>query len=189
MPRPEGYRKVQRLMRYAEKFGLPVVCLIDTPGADPHPESERRGQAQAIAESLEIMATLRVPIVSIVIGEGGSGGALALGLADRVLMLEHSIYTVAAPEAAASIVWRDSAFAVEAAEALRLTAADLLELGVIDGIIREPPGGAHRDQRAMAQFLTEQLQLSLVELEPIATADLLEQRYAKFRRMGHYSEY
>lgn len=104
MPRPEGYRKVQRLMRHAEKFGLPVVCLIDTPGADPHPESERRGQAQAIAESLEIMATLRVPIVSIVIGEGGSGGTLALGLADRVLMLEHSIYTVAAPEAAASIV-------------------------------------------------------------------------------------
>jgi acetyl-CoA carboxylase carboxyl transferase subunit alpha len=187
MPRPEGYRKAQRLMRHAEKFGFPVVSLIDTAGAYLDLESEQRGQAQAIAESLEIMATLRVPIVAIVIGEGGSGGALALGLADRVYMLEYSIYTVASPEAAASILWRDTAFAAEAAEAMRITAPDLLELGVIDGIIREPLGGAHRDHRGAAQALDEQLQQALAELDEIPIAELLEQRYAKYRRIGHFA--
>jgi acetyl-CoA carboxylase carboxyl transferase subunit alpha len=187
MARPEGYRKAQRLMRHAEKFGFPVVCLIDTAGAYLDLESEQRGQAQAIAESLAIMATLRVPIVSIVIGEGGSGGALALGLADRVYMLEYSIYTVAAPEAAASILWRDTVFAAQAAEAMRITAPDLLELGVIDGVIPEPLGGAHRDHRAAAQFVAEQLHQALTELETIPIDELLGQRYAKYRRIGHYT--
>lgn len=184
MPHPEGYRKAQRLMRQAEKFGLPVICLIDTPGASPDLEAEQRGQAQAIAESLEVMATLRVPTIAVVIGEGGSGGALALGLTDRVLMLEHAVYTVAAPEAAASILWRDNAFAPEAAEALRVTAADLLELGVIDEIVREPAEGAHRHHELMAQSLAETLRFVLDELEGLPLPELLDQRYAKFRGMG-----
>lgn len=188
MPRPEGYRKAQRLMRQAEKFGFPVICLIDTPGAYPDPESEQRGQAQAIAESLEIMATLRVPIVAIVIGEGGSGGALALGLADRVFMLEHAIYTVAAPEAAASILWRDSTLAARAAEAMQITALALLELGVIDGIIREPMGEGHLDHYAIVQSIAERLHLALAELTLLPIADLLKQRSSKFRRIGHFSE-
>jgi acetyl-CoA carboxylase carboxyl transferase alpha subunit/acetyl-CoA carboxylase carboxyl transferase beta subunit len=187
MPHPEGYRKAHRLMRHAEKFGFPVVCLIDTPGAYPDLESEQRGQAQAIAESLEIMVRLRVPTVAIILGEGGSGGALALGLADRVLMLEHSIYTVAAPEAAASIIWRDSAFAAQAAEAMRIAASDLLQLGIIDGIIREPPEGAHRDPPAAARFVAKQLLQVLAELEDIPVSDLLNQRYAKFRNIGFFS--
>ncbi len=187
MPRPEGYRKAQRLMRQAEKFGFPVICLIDTPGAYPDLESEQRGQAQAIAESLEIMATLYVPLVAIIIGEGGSGGALALALADRILMLEHAIYTVAAPEAAASILWRDNTLAAQAAEAMQVSAQDLLELGVIDGIIREPPGGAHLDYDASAQLLLEQLCLILAELTAIPLDELLQQRYAKFRHIGHFS--
>jgi len=187
MAHSEGYRKAQRLMRHAEKFGFPVICLIDTPGASLDLEAEQRGQAQAIAESLEIMATLRVPIVAVVIGEGGSGGALALGLADRVFMLEYSIYTVASPEAASSILWRDTVFAAQAAEAMRITAPDLLELGAIDGIIREPLGGAHRDHRAAAQLLAAQLRQTLAELASIPIDELLEQRYAKFRRIGPYA--
>jgi acyl-CoA carboxylase subunit beta len=187
MSHPEGYRKAQRLMRHAEKFGFPVACLIDTPGAYPGLEAEQRGQAQAIAESLEIMTTLRVPIVAVVIGEGGSGGALALGLADRVLMLEHSIYTVASPEAAASILWRDNKLAAQAAEAMRITASGLLELGVIDGIIPEPIGGAHLDHFTSVQFLAKQLHTVLTELVMISIDDLLEQRYAKFRKLGHFS--
>src|SRR6266568_625718 len=187
MPRPEGYRKAQRLMRQAEKFGSPVISLIDTPGAYPDLESEQRGQAQAIAESLEIMATLPVPLVAIILGEGGSGGALALGLADRILMLEHAIYTVAAPEAAASILWRDNTLAAQAAEAMQVSAQDLLELGVIDGIIREPPGGAHLDYDASAQLLLEQLCLILAELTAIPLDELLQQRYAKFRHIGYFS--
>jgi acyl-CoA carboxylase subunit beta len=188
MPHPEGYRKAQRLMRLAEKFDFPVVCLIDTPGAFPGLEAEQRGQAQAIAESLAIMATLRVPIVSVVIGEGGSGGALALSLADRILMLEHSIFTVASPEAAASILWRDNAFAVQAAEALKITAPDLLKLGVIDGIIPEPVGGAQLDHATSGQFLGEQLCLILQELGMIPIHDLVEQRHTKFRHLGHISQ-
>lgn len=187
MPHPEGYRKAQRLMRHAEKFGFPVVCLIDTPGAFPGLEAEQRGQAQAIAESLAIMATLCIPITAVVIGEGGSGGALALGLADRVLMMEHSIYTVASPEAAASILWRDNTLAAQAAESMRITALDLLELGVIDGIIPEPAGGAHLDHSASGQFLAEQLHKALTELAVIPLHDLLEKRHTKFRNLGHFS--
>src|SRR5438093_5492263 len=143
MARPEGYRKALRLMRHAEKFGMPVVTLIDIPGADPSLVAEERGQAFAIAENLQAMSRLRVPIISAIIGEGGSGGALALGLADRVLMLENAIYSVASPEAAASILWKDGGRGAEAAEAMKITAPDLLRFGVIDAIIPEPAGGAH----------------------------------------------
>lgn len=187
MPHPEGYRKAQRLMRHAEKFGFPVICLIDTPGAFPGLEAEQRGQAQAIAESLAVMSTLRTPTVAVVIGEGGSGGALALGLANRVLMLEHSIYTVASPEAAASILWRDNRLASQAAEAMRITALDLLKLGVIDEIIPEPAGGAHLDHAASSRFLAEQLDRILNELAKTPVQMLLEQRHAKFRNLGIFS--
>jgi acetyl-CoA carboxylase carboxyl transferase subunit beta len=189
MPHPEGYRKAQRLMQHAEKFGFPVICLIDTPGAFPGLEAEQRGQAQAIAESLAVMSTLRTPTIAVVIGEGGSGGALALGLANRVLMLEHSIYTVASPEAAASILWRDNRLASQAAEAMRITAQDLLQLGVIDEIISEPAGGAHLDHAASSQLLAEQLRRVLSELAALPLQDLLEQRHAKFRRHGPFSEF
>lgn len=187
MPHPEGYRKAQRLMRHAEKFGFPVICLIDTPGAFPGLQAEQRGQAQAIAESLAIMSTLRIPTVAVVIGEGGSGGALALGLADRVLMLEHSIYTVASPEAAASILWRDSKLAPQAAEAMRIIAPDLLKLGVIDEIIPEPTGGAHLDHAASSRFLAEHLRRILTELVITPIQDLLEHRHTKFRNLGSFS--
>ncbi len=181
MSHPEGYRKAQRLMRLAEKFGLPVLCLIDTPGAFPGLEAEQRGQAQAIAESLSLMSTLQTPTVAVIIGEGGSGGALALGLADRVFMLEHSIYTVASPEAAASIIWRDNKRASQAAEAMRITAGDLLSLGVIDGIVPEPAGGAHMDYAASARFLASSLSRALAELVELPIKELLEQRHRKFR--------
>lgn len=185
MPHPEGYRKAQRFMRQAEKFGFPVICLIDTPGAYPGLAAEQRGQGQAIAESLAVMATLRVPIVAALIGEGGSGGALALGLADRVLMLEHSIYTVASPEAAASILWRNNKLAAQAAEAMRITAPDLLTLGVIDGIVPEPPGGAHLDHSSSARFLAQHLQAALLELAMIPIGALVTRRQTKFRNLGH----
>lgn len=187
MPHPEGYRKAQRLMRYAEKFGFPVICLIDTPGAFPGLEAEQRGQAQAIAESLAVMSTLQTPTVAVVIGEGGSGGALALGLADRVVMLEHSIYTVASPEAAASILWRDNQLASQAAEAMRITAQDLLRLGVIDEIIPEPAGGAHQDHAASGRFLANRLRSLLRELERTSIQDLVAQRHTKFRHFGFFS--
>jgi acetyl-CoA carboxylase carboxyl transferase beta subunit/acetyl-CoA carboxylase carboxyl transferase alpha subunit len=187
MPHPEGYRKAQRLMRLAEKFAFCVVSLIDTPGAAPDLEAEQRGQSQAIAESLAIMATLRVPIVAVVIGEGGSGGALALGLADRVFMQEHAIYTVAAPEAAASIVWRNSSFAPQAAAAMRITAHDLRELEIIDNIIREPSEGAHTDHRSAAQFVAQAIQLTLAQLSAIPTEELLAARQMKFRKAGRFS--
>ena len=153
MARPEGHRKALRLMRHAEKFGIPVITLIDIPGADPSLVAEERGQAFSIAENLLAMSRLRVPIVSVIVGEGGSGGALALGLADRVLMLENAIYSVASPEAAASILWNDGARGPEAAEAMKITAPDLLGFGIIDAIIPEPPDGAHTDHAAAAQAL------------------------------------
>jgi acetyl-CoA carboxylase carboxyl transferase subunit alpha len=187
MPHPEGYRKAQRLMRHAEKFGLPIVCLIDTPGAFASLEAEQRGQAQAIAECLATMSTLRTPTVAVVIGEGGSGGALALGLADRILMLEHSIYTVASPEAAASILWRDNRLASQAAEAMRITAQDLLNLSVIDAIIPEPDEGAHLDHIASSQLLAEHLHRALSELVMVPLQDLLQQRHAKFRCLGSFT--
>src|SRR5438309_964216 len=153
MARPEGYRKALRLMRHAEKFGMPVVTLIDIPGADPSLLAEERGQAFAIAENLLAMSGLRTRIVSAIIGEGGSGGALALGVADRVVMLENAIYSVASPEAAASILWKDGGRGAEAASAMKITASDLLGFGIIDGIIPEPPGGAHIDHAAAAAAL------------------------------------
>lgn len=186
MAHPEGYRKAQRLMRHAEKFGFPVICLIDTPGAFPGLEAEQRGQAQAIAESLAIMSTLHTPTIAVVIGEGGSGGALALGLADRVFMLEHSIYTVASPEAAASILWRDNKRASQAAEAMRITASDLFQLGAIDGIIPEPEGGAHLDHAASGRWLAKYLRQALAELVELPIQDLLEQRHRKFRNLGRF---
>ncbi|MDR7484477.1 MAG: acetyl-CoA carboxylase carboxyltransferase subunit alpha [Armatimonadota bacterium] len=184
MPLPEGYRKALRLMHLAAKFRLPLVTFIDTPGAYPGYEAERRGIAQALAQNLQAMALLPIPIVTVVIGEGGSGGALALAVADRVLMQEHAFYSVISPEAAAAILYRDVTRAPEVAAALKLTAADLLRLGVIDGIIPEPAGGAHMDPAAAAGEVCRYLVASLAELSRQAPRRLVEQRYRKFRRMG-----
>jgi acetyl-CoA carboxylase carboxyl transferase subunit alpha len=188
MPHPEGYRKALRLMRLGERFRLPVLTLIDTPGAYPGLGAEERGQAEAIARNLEEMATLRTPIIAVVIGEGGSGGALALGVADRVLMLENAIYSVISPEGCAAILWKDSSQRERAAEQLKLTAPDLLALGLIDEIVREPVGGAHADPDAAAEALSETLRRNLAELEPLATDDLLARRTEKFLRMGKFEE-
>jgi acetyl-CoA carboxylase carboxyl transferase subunit alpha len=187
MARPEGYRKALRLMRLAERFGVSVITLIDIPGADPSLAAEERGQAFAIAENLLAMAQLRVPLVSVIIGEGGSGGALALGVADRVLMLEHAVYSVASPEAAASILWKDGARAAEAAEAMRITADDLLQFGIVDGIIPEPAGGAHMDHAAAAQALRQALLEQLAALDHLSLEQLLAQRAARYRGIGVFS--
>jgi acetyl-CoA carboxylase carboxyl transferase subunit alpha len=184
MARPEGYRKALRLMRHAEKFGMPIITLIDIPGADPSLIAEERGQAFAIAENLQAMRQLRVPIVSAIIGEGGSGGALALGLADRVLMLENAIYTVASPEAAASILWKDGGRGAEAAEAMKITAPDLLGFGIIDAVVAEPPGGAHTDHAAAAEALREALVTQLDDLEGTEVEALLMQRTKRYRAIG-----
>jgi acetyl-CoA carboxylase carboxyl transferase subunit alpha len=184
MPHPEGYRKAIRLFQQAEKLGLPVVTLIDTPGANPDLSAEERGQAQAIAEAIAVMLSLRVPTVAVITGEGGSGGALAIAAADRLLMLEHAIFTVASPEAAASILWRDATKAPEAAAAMRITAADLYELGIIDRIVAEPCGGAHRDHTAAARSLQQALSETLDELRQLDTEALIAQRHAKYRRIG-----
>ena len=188
MPHPEGYRKAQRLMRLAEKFGFPIISLIDTPGAAPDLEAEQRGQSLAIAECLATLTTLRVPVIAIVIGEGGSGGALALGLADRVFMLEHAIYTVASPEAAALIVWRDSSRAAEAAATMRITAQDLLELGVIDGVIPEPAEGAHTDHATAASNIAHCIQQTLMQLDTVQVDELVATRCAKFRQLGRFTQ-
>jgi acetyl-CoA carboxylase carboxyl transferase subunit alpha len=188
MPRPEGYRKATRLFRHAEKFGFPVLTFIDTPGADPGIQSEERGQGNAIAESILVMADLKVPIIATVIGEGGSGGALAIGVADRLLMLEHSVYSVASPEGTAAILWRDSAKAPEAARAMKITAQDLYDLEVIDAIIPEPDGGAHTDTAAMLDAVGHILRIHLAELLRLDHADLLMQRYAKYRAIGRFQE-
>jgi acetyl-CoA carboxylase carboxyl transferase subunit alpha len=187
MPHPEGYRKAYRLMRQAEKFNTPVICLIDTPGAFPGLEDEERGQSNAIAENLYLMSRLRVPTISVVIGEGGSGGALALSIADRLLMLEHSVYTVAAPEAAASILWRDKAYAHEAANAMRISARELLETGIIDEVIVEPVGGAHHNHQLAATYLKESLIKHLNELGQSPFTEILEERYHKYRTIGTFS--
>ncbi len=186
MPHPEGNRKAYRLMQQAEKFGFPLVTLIDTSGASIALGDEERGQSESIAANLYLMANLRTPIIAIVIGEGGSGGALALSVADRILMLEHSIYSVASPEAAASIVWRDTAFAPQAAEAMKISARELKVLQLVDDLIPEPLGGAHRDHRQAAEFLKEALSRHLAELAQIPIDELLEQRYQKFRQIGHF---
>lgn len=188
MPHPEGYRKAQRLMRLAEKFGKPLITLVDTPGAYPGMGAEERGQAEAIAKSLFVMGQTCTPIVVVIIGEGGSGGALALAIGDRILMLEHSIYSVISPEGCAAILWNNAEKASEAAETLKMTAKDLLQLGVIDEVIPEPLGGAHRDYQKIAETLRKAISHHLNKLEGLALDEILRQRYEKFRRMGVFGE-
>ncbi len=185
---PEGYRKALRLMRLAEQFQLPVITLIDTPGAYPGIGAEERNIAEAIAFNLKEMMALKTPIISIVIGEGGSGGALGVGVADRVLMLENAYYSVISPEGAAAILWKHRQHAPEAADALRITAGQLKELGVIDGIIPEPEGGAHRDHAKAAANLKSAILRGLKELEKLPCEKLLAERYAKFRAFGEFEE-
>lgn len=181
---PEGYRKALRLMRLAEKFNLPIVIFIDTPGAYPGIGAEERGQAQAIALNLREMSIIATPIISVVIGEGGSGGALGIGLADKILVLENAYYSVISPEGCAAILWKDSSKASEAASVLKLTANDLLQLGIIDAVIPEPLGGAHRDPVKMAQELKESIKKNLKTLLDIPREQLLKLRYEKFRKIG-----
>jgi acetyl-CoA carboxylase carboxyl transferase subunit alpha len=188
MPRPEGYRKALRLMQMAERFGLPILTFIDTPGAYPGVGAEERGQSEAIARNLEEMAGLKVPVVCTVIGEGGSGGALAIGVGDRVNMLQYSTYSVISPEGCASILWKNAGRAKDAAEALGLTAPRLKELGLIDKIIREPTGGAHRNPRSMAIRLKAVLLKQLDELQALPIDQLLEQRYQRLRSYGTYQD-
>ncbi|MGH7166828.1 MAG: acetyl-CoA carboxylase carboxyltransferase subunit alpha [Nitrospiraceae bacterium] len=187
MPNPEGYRKALRLMKLAEKFRRPIFTFIDTPGAYPGIGAEERGQAEAIARNLLVMSQLAVPILSVVIGEGGSGGALALAVADRVLMLEHSVYSVISPEGCAAILWDDPSKAPDAATVLKMTATDLLALGVIDEIIPEPVGGAHRDTQATAERVAKALSAHLSQLEELTVEDLLAQRERKYRSLGAVS--
>jgi acetyl-CoA carboxylase carboxyl transferase subunit alpha len=184
MPNPEGYRKALRLMRMAEKFGRPIITFIDTPGAYPGIGAEERGQAEAIARNLLVMSRLAVPIISVVIGEGGSGGALALGVSDRVLMLENSVYSVISPEGCAAILWDDPAKAPDAASALKMTAQDLLNLRIADDVIPEPLGGAHRDSKAVAGRLAKALTNQLSTLTELSTDQLLAQRERKYRSIG-----
>jgi len=185
---PEGYRKAMAKMRLAAKFHLPVICFIDTPGAYPGIGAEERGQAQVIAQSMFEMSRLRTPIICVVIGEGGSGGALGIGVGDRIAVLEHAYYSVISPEGCAGILWKSHTFKEQAAEALKMTARDLLALGVIDAVIPEPLGGAHRDHHLMASRLKLYLRSNLRELLAIPLDQLLESRYQKFRRMGVFLE-
>lgn len=184
MARPEGYRKAQRLMEMAEKFELPVITLVDTAGAYPGVGAEERGQAEAIAKSIEVCLNLRVPLLSVIIGEGGSGGAIAIAAADRIYMLEHSIYSVISPEGCASILWRSAANADEAAAALKLTAQDLLELKLIDDIIAEPIGGAHRHKAETVANVAAQLERGLKQLTPWNGDKIVNERHNKFLKMG-----
>jgi acetyl-CoA carboxylase carboxyl transferase subunit alpha len=188
MPNPEGYRKALRLMQLADRFRLPIVTLVDTPGAYPGLGAEERGQAEAIAVNLREMATFGVPIVSVVIGEGGSGGALAIAVADRVLMFENSVYSVISPEGCASILWRDGKQGAKAAEALRLAAPDLEELEIVDGVLPEPVGGAHRDPAAAHATLKQALIENLDALSGVSPAELITRRAARFRRYGVFRE-
>jgi acetyl-CoA carboxylase carboxyl transferase subunit alpha len=186
MPRPEGYRKALRLMQTAERFRIPVITLIDTPGAYPGVGAEERGQSEAIARNLLEMSKLRVPVICTVIGEGGSGGALAIGVGDRTMMLQYATYSVITPEGCASILWKSAAKARDAAEALGLTATRLFEHGLVDMVIQEPFGGAHRDPKEMAERIKQVLIGQIAELEKLDVDVLLTQRYEKLRRMGQY---
>ncbi|MDH5456058.1 MAG: acetyl-CoA carboxylase carboxyltransferase subunit alpha [Gammaproteobacteria bacterium] len=188
MPKPEGYRKAQRLMRMAEKFSLPVVTFIDTPGAYPGVGAEERGQSEAIAYSLYLMAGLKTPIISVVIGEGGSGGALAIGLCDRLLMLRYSVYSVISPEGCASILWKSAEKAEEAAEAMRITATQLNEFKLVDEVLEEPLGGAHRNPREAAEIIRNALLKNLEELGSMSTEALLAERQRRLASFGHYKE-
>lgn len=187
MPHPEGYRKALRLMKQADKFQRPIVCFIDTKGAYPGKAAEERGQSEAIARNLFEMASLKVPVICIVIGEGGSGGALALGVGNHILMLENSTYSVISPEGAASILWKDAGLAKKAAESMKITAPDLKELGIIDHIIPEMKGGAHKDVKQQAEKIAELLQTSLKELLAYTPETLVDNRYEKYKQMGKYS--
>ena len=186
MPRPEGYRKAQRVMKLAERFQLPVITLIDTPGAYPGVGAEERGQSQAIAHSLEVMTTLKTPIISVVIGEGGSGGALAIGVCDKLLMLRYAVYAVISPEGCASILWKSADKAAEAAEAMGVTAIELSDAGFVDEIIAEPLGGAHRDYDAIAGGVKSAVLASLDEFSEMNESDLLERRYARQTGFGMF---
>lgn len=186
MPRPEGYRKAIRIMRMAEKFGRPIFTFIDTPGAYPGIGAEERGQAEAIADNLRQMSAINVPIIVTVTGEGGSGGALALGIGDRVFMLEHAVYSVISPEGCAAILWKDPSAAKQAAEALKMTAQDLERFGLIDAIVPEPPGGAHDDPELAAELLRPHLEKAHKELSKMKPVQLRNERYKKFRGMGEF---
>jgi acetyl-CoA carboxylase carboxyl transferase subunit alpha len=188
MPAPEGYRKALRMMKLAEKFNIPVVTLLDTPGAFPGLEAEERGQAEAIAKNLREMAVLKVPIVTVVIGEGASGGALGIGMGNEVFMMENTWYSVISPESCSSILWKTWDFKEQAANALKLTAKDLLELGVIDGIIPEPIGGAHRNYDQAANALKSQIVDSIKRLKKLSTAKLIDQRIEKYSKMGQWND-
>ena len=188
MPKPEGYRKAQRLMRMAEKFSLPVVTLIDTPGAYPGVGAEERGQSEAIAYSLYLMSSLKTPILSVVIGEGGSGGALAIGVSDRLLMLQYAIYSVISPEGCASILWKSAEKAQDAAEAMRITADSLKDFGLVDEVLEEPLGGAHRNPNAMAEVIRNALIRSLDELSAMSTEELIAHRRQRLAAFGEFKE-
>lgn len=188
MPKPEGYRKALRVMKLAAKFGRPILTLLDTPGAYPGIDAEERGQAEAIALSLREMARLSSPIVVVVIGEGGSGGALALGVGNRIYMMENSIYSVISPESCAAIIYRDAGKAEQAANALKLTAPDLLANGLIDGIVPEPPGGAQENYEAAAAALKDTIKTALAGLAGMTAQQLINERYDKFRKMGNFFE-
>lgn len=187
-PHPEGYRKALRVMEHAKKFNMPILTLIDTAGAHPSMAAEERGQAEAIARNLLVMADLPVPIIATVIGEGGSGGALAIGVADRLLMLEHAVYSVASPEASAAILWRDSSKASEAAKAMKITAQDLHSFGIADLIIPEPEGGAHMDVPAIVHAVGNALREQISTLSALSLDQLLDQRYAKYRAIGRFRQ-
>src|SRR5512147_3205129 len=188
MPRPEGYRKARRMFDLANRFRMPIITFIDTPGAYPGIGAEERGQAEAIAVNLEVMASLEVPVVAVVIGEGGSGGALALGVANRLLMLEYGIYSVISPESCSAILYRDPSKAQRSAEALKLTARDLAGFGITDELVREPPGGAHRDPALTARNVGEALRRHLADLRRLSPGQLVEDRYRRFRSMGVFVE-
>lgn len=186
-PHPEGYRKAMRIMYMAEKFNLPILALIDTPGAYPGIGAEERGQAEAIAFNLREMANLRVPIIAFIIGEGGSGGALGIGVADKVFVLENAYYSVISPEGCAAILWKDRLKAPDAAKVLKLTATELLKMGIIDGVIGEPLGGAHRDPNLVADNIKKELTEALSELSKLSKDDLIEKRYVKYRNIGVFN--
>lgn len=187
-PNPEGYRKALRVMKLAEKFGFPVITLIDTPGAYPGIQAEERGQAEAIAYNLKEISKLRVPVINVVIGEGGSGGALAIGVGDAILMLEYSFYSVISPEGCAAILWKDQAAVAQAAENLKFLAQDLIDLGIIDKIIPEPPGGAHVDEDQTFKNVDKHVTLTLRRLEQMTPEQRIEERYQKFRKIGVFEE-
>lgn len=187
MPHPEGYRKALRLMKQAEKFNRPIICFVDTKGAYPGKAAEERGQSEAIARNLVEMAGLTVPVISIVIGEGGSGGALGISVANQIYMLENSTFSVISPEGAASILWKDASLAKTAAEAMRITAPNLKEADIIDDVIQEIPGGAHKDQEEQAVYVAAAIRKGLAELNQLSKDELVEQRYAKFRKIGSFA--